>query len=81
VFATGEGELERALARLAPKLDDRGMIWLAWPKRTSGIATGLTEAGVLRVGLASGLVDVKVCAIDATWSGLKFVRRVRDRAR
>jgi hypothetical protein len=55
------------------------MLWIAWPKRTSGVATDLTENVVREVGLELGLVDVKVCAVDATWSGLKFVRRLRDR--
>ena len=56
------------------------MIWIAWPKKTSGVVTELTEDVVRATGLATGLVDVKVCAIDSTWSGLKFVRRLRDRA-
>jgi hypothetical protein len=78
-FATTERALVALFAKLAPKLLDTGMIWIAWPKRTSGVATQLTEGVVRRVGLGAGLVDVKVCAVDATWSGLKFVRRLRDR--
>jgi len=78
-FATTEHALAALFAKLAPKLRDTGMIWIAWPKKASGVATELTEGVVRRVGLATGLVDVKVCAIDATWSGLKFVRRLRDR--
>jgi len=66
-------------ARLPSKLVDAGMIWIAWPKKTSGMATELTGDVVRRAGLDAGLVDVKVCAIDASWSGLKFVRRLRDR--
>jgi hypothetical protein len=58
---------------------DTGMLWIAWPKKVSGVATDLTEDVVRRVGLAAKLVDVKVCAIDATWSGQKFVRRISDR--
>jgi len=80
-FATSERALSAHFAKLAPKLLDAGMIWIAWPKKTSGVATELTEDVVRRIGLAAGLVDVKVCAIDATWSGLKFVRRLRDRRR
>lgn len=57
--------------RLAPK----GMIWVAWPKKSSGVATDLTFDPVQRIGLESGLVDVKICAIDAVWSGLKFLHR------
>jgi hypothetical protein len=78
-FATTQSALTALFAKLAPKLRDTGMIWIAWPKNASGVATELTENVVRRVGLAAGLVDVKVCAVDATWSGLKFVRRLRDR--
>ena len=78
-FATGEIALARLLAKLAPKMVDTGMIWIAWPKKASGVATELNESAVRDAGLAAGLVDVKVCAIDTIWSGLKFVRRLRDR--
>ena len=79
VFVTDRATLSREFRRLAPKLPDAGMIWIAWPKKTSGVVTELTEDIVRETGLAAELVDVKVCAIDATWSGLKFVRRLRDR--
>lgn len=78
-FADCERSLQAVLAKLEPKLAADGMIWVAWPKKASGVATDLGEDAVRRAGLALGLVDVKVCAIDATWAGLKFVRRVRDR--
>lgn len=78
-FAASERSLKAVLAKLEPKLVADGMIWVAWPKKASGVATDLGADAVRRAGLALGLVDVKVCAIDATWSGLKFVRRVRDR--
>jgi hypothetical protein len=81
VFATTEQALAATLAKLAPKMVDTGMIWIGWPKKTSRVATDLTEDVVRQAGLAANLVDVKVCAIDATWSGLKFVRRLRDRYR
>jgi hypothetical protein len=55
------------------------MLWIAWPKKSSGVATDLSENVVRARGLAQGVVDVKVCAIDDVWSGLKFVRRLRDR--
>jgi hypothetical protein len=55
------------------------MLWVAWPKQAAKVATDLTEDRVRAFGLAAGLVDVKVCAISDVWSGLKFVRRVRDR--
>jgi hypothetical protein len=56
------------------------MVWVSWPKKTSGVQTDVTENIVRDVGLAAGLVDVKVCAIDDVWSGLKFVYRLKDRA-
>jgi len=81
VFTRSERALAAIFAQLAPKMADTGMIWIGWPKKTSGVVTDLSEDVVRRAGLAAGLVDVKVCAIDATWSGLKFVRRLRDRGR
>jgi hypothetical protein len=79
VFSTRAGELAAAMERLERRLAQDGMIWAAWPKKTSGTQTDLVEDVVRRIGLGIGLVDVKVCAIDATWSGLKFVRRLKDR--
>ena len=55
------------------------MLWISWPKKTSGVATDVTETIVRETGLAAGLVDVKICAVDETWSGLKFVYRLSDR--
>jgi hypothetical protein len=55
------------------------MFWVSWPKKSSGVATDLDENVVRNIGLAAGLVDVKVCAVTDVWSGLKFVRRVKDR--
>jgi len=72
-------DLEKDFARLSAALVSDGMLWISWPKKASGRATDLTEDIVRRIGLESGLVDVKVCAIDETWSGLKFVIRVKDR--
>jgi hypothetical protein len=66
-------------ATVAPRIETAGALWLAWPKKASGVRTDLDENVVRQTGLAAGLVDVKVCAIDDTWSGLKFVRRLRDR--
>jgi hypothetical protein len=79
VFVTSLRDWRDALATLEGDLAQDGMIWAAWPKKSSTVATDLSEAVVRESGLAAGLVDVKVCAIDATWSGLKFVRRLRDR--
>jgi hypothetical protein len=64
---------------LAAGVTTAGRLWVCWPKRSSGVPTDLTETGVREFGLAQGLVDVKVCAVDATWSGLAFVRRRADR--
>ena len=56
-----------------------GMIWISWPKKSSGVSTDLDENKVRNIGLAAGLVDVKVCAVTEIWSGLKFVRCLKDR--
>jgi hypothetical protein len=80
LFARDEAELARRFAALAERLAPAGMLWISWPKKSSPLFTGLTEDGVRRIGLAAGLVDVKVCAVDEDWSGLKFVRRRSDRA-
>jgi hypothetical protein len=64
---------------LVGRLTTAGRLWVCWPKKSSGMATDLGENAVREFGLANGLVDVKVCAVDAIWSGLAFVRRVRDR--
>jgi hypothetical protein len=74
-FARRKGELAAAFPRLARALADDGMVWISWPKQWSNVATDLTEDVVRQLGLPLGLVDVKVCAVDATWSALKFVRR------
>ncbi len=79
-FVPSRKALEAAVAKLLPKLAQSGTIWIAWPKKTSGVATDVTENVVRDVVLPLGLVDVKVCAIDDTWSGLKLVRRLKLRA-
>jgi hypothetical protein len=78
-FAKGLADLETEFERLAARLVHDGGLWIAWPKRASGIATDLTEDIVRGVGLKAGLVDNKVCAVDETWSGLRFVIRLKDR--
>lgn len=80
LFVLTERALKRDFAKLAARLTANGMIWVAWPKKSSGVATDLSEQRVQRIGLDAGLVDVKVCAIDETWSGLKFVYRLKDRS-
>ena len=79
VFCRDLAVLERRFAPLAERLTTAGALWVCWPKKASGVPTDLTDGAVREHGLAGGLVDVKVAAIDATWSGLKFVRRLRDR--
>jgi hypothetical protein len=79
LFVTSERALARDFAKLSEKLETNAMIWIAWPKKTSGVGTDLTFNIVQRIGLDAGLVDVKICAIDDTWSGLKFVFRLKDR--
>ncbi len=80
-FARRAKDLARDLPALPPQLDPTGGLWIAWPKRSSGVPTDLTEAEVRARGLGLGLVDNKVCAIDDVWSGLRFVARRADRPR
>ena len=79
LFVRRQAELRRAFPRWAERLSSAGMIWVAWPKKAAKVATDLSFDGVQKVGLEAGLVDTKICAIDATWSGLRFVRRLKDR--
>lgn len=81
VFVDREKTLALRFPVLAEKLSTDGMIWVAWPKKSSGVKTDLVFDNVQRIGLDCGLVDVKICAIDEIWSGLKFVYRVKDRKR
>ena len=81
LFTMARSDLAERFLVLAGKLNPSGMLWVAWPKKTSGVATDLDENVVRDFGLSVGLVDTKVCAIDSTWSGLKFVIRVKDRPR
>jgi len=78
-FFSQRSSFERRLPGLREALDPAGGLWIAWPKRTSGVATDVTEDVVRTIGLAAGLVDNKVCAIDDVWSGLRLVYRLRDR--
>jgi hypothetical protein len=75
LFVTERRELARRLATLQERLAPAGMLWVCWPKRASGVATDVTEDVVREVALPRGLVDTKVAAIDATWSGLRLVIR------
>jgi hypothetical protein len=74
-FVTERAALERRLARLRELMEPAAGLWIAWPKRASGVPTDMTEDVVRAVALPTGLVDNKVCAIDATWSGLRLVIR------
>jgi hypothetical protein len=79
LFAPDAARLHRRWPALAPRLTVAGRLWVCWPKRSSGLQTDLSENDVREYGLAQGLVDVKVCAVDDVWSGLAFVRRLADR--
>jgi len=79
VFVTTQKELRAQLARAKSVLAPAGMIWVSWPKRSSGVATDVTEDVIRAAALASGLVDVKVCAVTRIWSGLKLVIPVAQR--
>lgn len=79
LFVMTERALIRDFKKFAAKLVSNGMLWVAWPKKTSGVVTDLSEGRVRTIGLDAGLVDVKICAIDDVWSGLKFVYRVSQR--
>lgn len=80
-FAKTRSELTINFSRLAARLTPTGMLWISWPKKASGVATDLSDGVVREIGLDAGLVDVKVCAVNEIWSGLKFVIRVKDRPR
>jgi hypothetical protein len=81
-FTTSGTELRRRFEKLAGALAPTGGLWVAWPKKSSGVGTDLDQASVMEIGLESGrLVDNKVCAIDDTWSGLRFVIRKENRPR
>ena len=79
VFSKSKTELRKEFRRVSKLLAPGGMLWVSWPKKSSGVATDLDENIVRGIGLAAGLVDVKVCAVTDVWSGLKFVRRLKDR--
>ena len=78
-FADSQQMLKREFPKLTQKLATNGMLWIAWPKKASGVATNLSDNAVRKIGLDAGLVDVKVCAVNDIWSGLKFVYRLEDR--
>jgi hypothetical protein len=75
LFTTFRAEMEAVLTAARPRLAPGGMIWLSWPKKTSKVPTDITEDTIREVCLPMGYVDIKVCAVDAVWSGLKLVIR------
>jgi hypothetical protein len=79
LFIDNAASLRREMRHLRQSLKTDGMLWISWPKKSAGRVTDLDENVVRAIGLKAGLVDVKVCAIDETWSGLKFVFRLKDR--
>jgi hypothetical protein len=81
LFATGQRDLEKKLAKLKAALDPAGGLWVAYPKKSSAIETDITFESAQKAGLDEGLVDNKSCAIDDDWSGLRFVYRLKDRPR
>lgn len=79
LFVTSQQTLTFSFLQYSRKIKPAGMLWVSWPKKASGVKTDLSDNVVRDIGLANGLVDVKVCAIDEVWSGLKFVIRLKDR--
>jgi hypothetical protein len=79
IFVKSRSELLKWFAGCVDHLDPSGGLWVSWPKKASGVPTDVTEDRVREVALAAGLVDIKVCAIDNTWSGLKCVIRLKNR--
>lgn len=78
-FFRSSGDLAAAFPKLKRSLAKDGMLWISWPKKSSPLSGDLGEGEVRAIGLANGLVDVKVCAVEENWSGLKFVYRLKDR--
>ena len=81
LFVKSEKKLKTKFSEYANRINASGMLWVSWPKKSSGVSTDLSENLVREIGLAAGLVDVKICAVDEVWSGLKFVFRLKDRAK
>jgi hypothetical protein len=79
LFTDSQRTLKIEFPILAEKLNVDGMLWIAWPKKSSGVSTDLSFDTVQQTGLQAGLVDVKICAVNEIWSGLKFVYRLKDR--
>ncbi len=78
-FATSSLQLKKDIKQLKKEMVQQGILWISWPKKTSKVATDLNGNIVREIGLGAGLVDIKVCAVNEIWSGLKFVIPVKDR--
>jgi len=78
-FTSRRGELQKKMSILREKIADDGTVWISWPKKSSGISTDVTEDVVREIALPLGFVDIKVCAVDETWSGLKLMIRRENR--
>jgi len=81
LFAKTQADLKKSFPQWTKRLEPAGMLWVAWPKKSSGVVSDLDENKIRALGLAAGLVDVKVCAVNEVWSGLKFVIPLKERAR
>jgi hypothetical protein len=79
IFIKSLAEMKEQFPKFARRLAPAGMLWVSWPKKTSGVVTDANENDVRKIGLTACLVDVKVCAVSEVWSGLKFVIRLKDR--
>ena len=79
VFVKSQSEMKKQFRAYMKRLKPAGILWISWPKKTSGVSSDLDENIIRKIGLDEGLVDVKVCAVSDIWSGLKFVRRLKDR--
>ena len=79
LFSTRRGELANHLSILRRKIAEDAAVWVSWPKKSSGVATDITEDVIRAVALPLGFVDIKVCAVDDTWSGLKLMIRKENR--
>lgn len=78
-FITSQTQLATVLAQLAPRIRRAEMLWIAWPKKSSGVETDVSEIDIRTAAISAGLVDTKVCAVTEIWSGLRLVRPVKDR--
>ncbi len=81
LFAKKDAELQSSFDRARDRLEDPGGLWACWPKKSSGVATELSDGRVREIGLATGMVDNKTCAVTEVWSGLRFVVRLENRKR